>query len=410
MSPQTILAILLAATAFSYFFEQSLAWLNIARPRQDIDPRVREHYDTERYAKTVSYQKDKTRLALITASLFTAANLLLLAFGTFGWLENQLAASIGSQLPRALAFYGILYLAMDLATLPVQIYATFRLEARYGFNRTTPKLFIADKIKSLILSALLGAAAISGLVTLVQKMGPNFWIWFAAAAILFILLMNMFYTSLIVPLFNKLRPLPEGELRNAIEAYAQTQNFRLTGIYVIDASKRSSKSNAYFSGIGPKKKIVLYDTLIEKHSIEELVAVLAHEVGHYRHKHIIKSFIASAMQISLILWVFSLFAAAPALSLALGADHYALHLNLLAFAILAGPITSFSSLFSMVTSRRYEYQADAFAARTTSAAAMSSALIRLSADNLSYLYPHPAYVFFNYSHPPLLQRLEHLGV
>ncbi|OHD58350.1 MAG: hypothetical protein A2Y32_06210, partial [Spirochaetes bacterium GWF1_60_12] len=398
MTAQTLLLIIIALTALSAIFGQVLAALNIAKPRQDIDPRLAGLYDAERYAKSLTYQADKTRFGLAMALFATALNVSLFATGAFGRWADFLSARLDSPILQALAFFGSLYLATDLLSLPFQLYGTFRLEARYGFNRTTLTTFIGDKLKGWLLTAILGGGAVSGLIALVGWLGSGFWLVCAGLALLVMLLVNMFYTSLIVPLFNKLRPLPAGELKSAIEAYASGQNFSLAGIFVIDASKRSSKSNAYFSGLGPKKKIVLYDTLIEKHSIPELVAVLAHEIGHYRHGHILRAFIGTGIQVTLTLWLFSLFVGNRLLSAALGAEHYALHLNVLAFGLLFSPISTLTGLLSVITSRRHEFQADAFAARTTSPEAMGSALKRLSVDNLSYLYPHPAFVFFNYSH------------
>lgn len=409
MNQTVVLGLIVGLSIGSFLLDQILAWLNIAKPRQDIDPRVAGAIDRERYTRSLAYQKDKTSFGFWQAGVALLVNIGLLLGGVFGKLDDWLRGFAPSALPRALLFFAIVYLTMDLLSIPFQLYHTFRLEARYGFNRTTKATFIGDKLKGLLLTALLGAAAISGLVGLVSSLGPNFWVVFSLIAIAFSLFMNMFYTTLIVPLFNKLKPLPEGDLKQAITAFAASQDFTLSGILVMDASKRSAKSNAYFSGIGPKKKIVLFDTLIEKHSIPELVAVLAHELGHYKHRHIVKGFLAAALQICLTLWLFSLFAGAPLLSAALGASAYSLHLNVLAFSLLFSPISTLTGLVSLMLSRHHEYQADSFAARTASAKDMAAALVRLSADNMAYLYPHPAFVFFNYSHPPLLKRLDNLA-
>jgi STE24 endopeptidase len=218
--------------------------------------------------------------------------------------------------------------------------------------------------------------------------------------------MNLFYTSLILPLFNKLTPLPDGELKNAIQQFAQKVNFRLDNIFVMDGSKRSKKANAFFSGIGKKKKIVLFDTLIENHSTEELVAVLAHEVGHFKKKHIVWSYVISVVQIFFTLWVLSLMIYNKNLSLALGGSEQAIHLNLLAFGILFSPISGITGLWMNMLSRKNEFEADAYAKETFDGNALANALKKLSVDSLSELYPHRAYVFFHYSHPPLLQRLK----
>jgi STE24 endopeptidase len=309
----------------------------------------------------------------------------------------------------ALAFFGLLGLASDVLTLPFQWYGIFVIEEKYGFNKTTPKTFIADKLKGYVLAALIGGSLLALLIYLVEIIGQGFWIWFAAIAAIFMMLMNMFYTSLIVPLFNKLTPLPDGELKTAIEEFSRKISFPIANVFVIDGSKRSKKANAFFSGIGKKKKIVLYDTLIANHTTDELVAVLAHEVGHYKKKHIIWGYVLSVIQVAFTLFVLSLMVFNENLSLALGGHQQAIHLNLLAFAILFSPISGVTGLFMNLYSRKNEFEADAYAKETFEGRALGSALKKLSVDNLSNLFPHPVYVFFHYSHPPLLKRLERIG-
>jgi STE24 endopeptidase len=236
-------------------------------------------------------------------------------------------------------------------------------------------------------------------------MGPDFWWIFWIVAALFILFINAFYTTLIVPLFNKLTPLEDGELKTAIESYSRNVGFPLQNIYVIDGSKRSSKSNAFFSGLGKRKKVVLYDTLIQNHTTAELVAVLAHEIGHYKRNHIIKGFILSIAQTGLMLFIMSRVIFNESFSVALGANSYGIHLNLLTFTLLYSPISTVLGIISNLISRKHEFQADEFASVTFKPEAMKNALKKLSVDNLSNLYPHPAYVFVNYSHPPLLTRI-----
>ena len=271
------------------------------------------------------------------------------------------------------------------------------------------KTFIIDKLKGYALGGLVGGLMLSVLLYLIQQIGPPFWIWFGILAAVFILLVNMFYTSLILPLFNKLTPLPDGELKSAIEGFARKVNFPLDNVFVMDGSKRSKKANAFFSGIGKKKKIVLYDTLISNHSTEELVAVLAHEVGHFKKKHVITGYVLSVIQIFLTLYILSLMVFNPTLSLALGGSQQAIHLNLLAFGILYSPISGITGLGMTLYSRKNEFEADAFARESFSGQALARALKKLSVDSLSNLYPHPLYVFFHYSHPPLLERLKAIG-
>jgi STE24 endopeptidase len=408
MQPQTILYIIIAITSFSYVFDQLLDYINLKAQRTDIPDDIAAFYDREKYLKSRRYHRELTNFSFITSAFSFVLSIAMLALGGFGWLDSLLRGYIEHPIGLALVFFGVIMLASDILTLPFQWYSTFVIEEKYGFNKTTVRTFITDKLKGYLLGIIIGGALLSTLIYLVETIGPNFWVWFALIACAFILVMNMFYTSLILPLFNKLTPLPEGELKSAIEAFARKVNFPLDNIFVIDGSKRSSKSNAFFSGIGKKKKIVLYDTLINNHSTDELVAVLAHEVGHFKKKHIVWGYVLSIVQITFTLFILSLMVFNEDLSLALGGTQQAIHLNLVAFGILFSPISGITGLFMNIFSRKNEYEADAYAKETFSGAALANALKKLSVDNLSDLYPHPAYVFFHYSHPPLLQRLAAL--
>jgi STE24 endopeptidase len=406
MNPQTILYIILAIAMLSYVFDQLLDYINLKAQRTDIPDDIAAFYDRTQYLKSLEYHKELTNFSFISSGFSFLLSMLMLFSGGFGWLDSILRTMIPNEIVLSLAFFGILMLASDILTLPFQLYSIFVIEEKYGFNKTTIKTFFADKLKGYLLAAVIGGPLLALLIYLIQAIGPNFWIWFAAIASLFILLMNMFYTSLILPLFNKLTPLPDGELKAAIESFSQKVKFPLDNIYVIDGSKRSSKANAFFSGIGKKKKIVLYDTLISRHTTDELVAVLAHEVGHFKKKHIIRGFILSIAQVFFTLFILSLMIYNENLSQALGGSQLSLHLNLIAFAILFSPISGITGLFMSMYSRKNEYEADNYARETYSGPALAEALKRLSVDSLSNLYPHPAYVFFHYSHPPLLKRLE----
>jgi len=333
----------------------------------------------------------------------------MLLSGGFGWIDGLLRPYFHNEIFLALAFFALLMLASDILTLPFQWYSTFVIEEKYGFNKTTVKIFITDKLKGYLLAAIIGGTLLSVLIYLIQTIGPNFWIWFSVLAALFVLFVNMFYTSLILPMFNKLTVLPEGELKTAIENFSKKVNFPLDNIFIIDGSKRSKKANAFFSGIGKRKKIVLYDTLIENHTTDELIAVLAHEVGHFKKKHIIWGYVLSILQIVFTLFVLSKMIFAENVSLAMGGSQTAIHLNLLAFGILFSPISGITGLFMNMYSRRNEFEADAYARESFDGNALANALKRLSVDSLSDLYPHPLYVFFHYSHPPLLKRLAALS-
>lgn len=402
--------VLLIITTLSFLAGEVLSLLNSSVRRSDIDPRVADFYNAEKYCTTLAYQKDTERFNRFSSAFSFILSIGFLAFGGFGWLDRFLSLYIVYSQLRSLCFFGLIFFVSDILSIPFQLYHTFSLEARYGFNKTTAAIFLSDKIKGYILGLVLGGGILYLFIILVETLGSLFWIAFAALMIVITLFLNMFYTSLILPLFNTLTPLPEGELKEGISAYALRTGLELEGIYVMDGSKRSGKSNAFFSGLGPKKKIVLFDTLIQNHSINELIAILAHEAGHLKLKHIPKSFIFSTLQITLTAWIFSWFIGNAELSIALGGSAYALHLNLIAFGILFTPISAVTGLFTVIISRIHEYQADAYGAKTTSVTDMGTALKRLSADNLSSLYPHSLYVFFTYSHPPLLQRIDHLEI
>jgi STE24 endopeptidase len=406
MDSQSILYIILVISAISYIFDQLLDYMNLRHQRMDIPDDIAAFYDRTKYLKSLEYHKELTKFSFLTSAFSFALSFAMLLFGGFGWLDNILRPVIQHEILLAIVFFGVLMLASDILTIPFQLYSNFVIEEKYGFNKTTIKTFITDKLKGYLLAAIIGAPLLALLIYLIQEIGPGFWIWFALIASAFILFMNMFYTTLILPLFNKLTPLPAGDLKSAIENFAKKVNFPLDNIFVIDGSKRSSKANAFFSGIGKKKKIVLYDTLINNHTTEELVAVLAHEVGHFKKKHIIFSFVLSIAQVFFTLYILSLMVYNENLSLALGGSQQSIHLNLIAFAILYSPISAITGLLMTMYSRRNEYEADAYAKETFDGPALMQALKKLSVDSLSNLYPHPWYVFFHYSHPPLLKRLE----
>jgi len=410
MSPSVLLIVILSIVIVSFFFDQALEFLNLKSQRKEIPSEVASFYDSGKYIKSLDYHREQTLFTFLTSAFSFCLSILMLIFGGFGWLDELLRKTITSEIPLALAFFGILAVLSDLITIPFQLYSVFVIEEKYGFNKTIIKTFIADKVKGYLLGAIIGGSLLSALIYLIEKIGPHFWIWFGLIAAAFVLLANLFYTSLILPLFNKLTPLPDGELKSAIESFAKKVNFPLDSIFVMDGSKRSKKANAFFSGIGKKKKIVLYDTLTTNHTTNELVAVLAHEVGHFKKKHIVFGLTLSMVQIFFTLWVLSLIVFNENISLALGGSQAAIHLNLIAFTILYSPISGVTGLLMSMYSRRNEFEADAYAKETFDGKALSEALKKLSVDSLSNLYPHPAYVFFHYSHPPLLQRLKALNV
>jgi STE24 endopeptidase len=409
MTPQTILYIVLGIITFDYAFEQILDYLNLKARRKELPDEVKSFYEADKYAKSHEYHKTLSNFSFLTSAISFAASFAILSLGGFGYLDALLRPMVGDGLLLSLSYFGVLFILSDLLSLPFSIYSTFVIEQKFGFNQTTVKTFVADKLKGYAMTIIIGGLLASTLIYLILNIGESFWLYFWVVATLFILIMNMFYTSLILPLFNKLTPLADGALKEAIQQYSVKVDFPLDNIFVIDGSKRSKKANAFFSGIGKKKKIVLYDTLIENHTVEELVAVLAHEVGHFKKKHVILGLFISILQIGVMLFIMSQMIYSDATSIALGGAQLAIHLNLLAFGILYSPISKILGLLGNMLSRKNEYEADAFAKQTFDGHVMQEALKKLSVDNLSNLYPHPAYVFMHYSHPPLLKRLAALG-
>jgi STE24 endopeptidase len=408
MQPNIILYVIAGILILDFALERILDYLNARHQQKELPAELADIYDQDKYTRSLNYFRANHSFENISSWFGFILMLIVILTGAFGKLDGILRSRINDPILLSLFFFGILFLISDLLNAPFSLYKTFVIEEKFGFNKMTVKTFIFDKIKSYILTIIVGGVILYILLYLILNIGENFWLWFWLVISAFLFLVNMFYTSLIVPIFNKLKPLPAGDLRNKIEEYSKKINFPLDNIFVIDGSKRSSKANAYFSGIGSKKKIVLFDTLISNHTEEELVAVLAHEVGHFKKKHIQTGFILSVAQIGFMLFLLSLFVYNPFLSSALGAGENAIHINLIAFGILYTPISHLTGMFMNIISRKNEYEADSYAATTYNGVALQNALKKLSVDNLSNLTPHPAYVFMHYSHPPLLQRLRAL--
>jgi STE24 endopeptidase len=408
MSSHLLFLIIAAIFVLDFFWEQLLDYLNFKKIPDLLPNEARGIYTEEKYQASVSYLRDKDKFGFVSSTFSFLVSAIMLFAGGFGWLDQELRQFITQPILLSLAFFGIIYLVSDVIGLPLDYYSTFVIEEKHGFNKTTIGTFILDKVKGYLLGIVVGGAIAYLFLWLVLSIGQNFWWIFWAIATVLVLCINMFYTSLILPLFNKLTPLEDGELKAAIDHYCQKEGFPGAKVFVIDGSKRSSKANAFFSGLGPQKKVVLYDTLIKNHTTEELVAVLAHEVGHYKKKHILQGFASSILQMGLMLYILSLFVFNPALSEALGGHELSVHLNLIAFGLLISPVSMASSLIMNLVSRKNEFEADDFAKTTYSGPQLAAALKKLSVDNLSQLTPHPLYVFFHYSHPPVLERLKRL--
>ncbi len=405
---QIILIIIIAIIIFDFVFDRIMDYLNASRWSNKLPDELKGIYDEEKYRKSQDYSRVNMRFGIFTASLSFLLILLMLTLGGFGYLDAFVRQFTTNPIIMALLFFGLLGLASDIISTPFDIYGTFVIEERFGFNRTTPKTYVLDKIKGWLLAALIGGGMMALFVWFYDTAGSLFWLYAWVVFSAFSIFMMMFYSTLIVPLFNKQKPLEEGELRTAIEDFASKSGFKLDNIFVIDGSKRSSKANAYFSGLGPKKRIVLFDTLIKEHTTEELVAVLAHEVGHYKKKHTTKGMILSVLNTGVMLYLLGLFINRPELSAALGGQTASFHLGILAFGLLYSPVSMVLGILGNRLSRKHEYEADAFAAEKYDAEPLQEALKKLSVNHLSNLRPHPAYVYVHYSHPPLLKRLEHL--
>jgi STE24 endopeptidase len=406
MDSNQILYLIIGITIFDFIFGKILGILNNKSSKQPIPASLQGIYDEEKYAQSQKYQSAVFRFSLISSTFSFLVMLAMLWFGVFGWLDGIVRSIAPMEYLASLYFFGIIYFASDLIGIPFDLYGTFVIEEKFGFNKMTWKTFLFDKIKGWLLTLIIGGLIAAIFIFLVAFFEQTFWIYFWMVAAAFMVFINLFYTSLFIPLFNKLTPLQDGSLKEAITQYSKGVNFPLNNIFVIDGSKRSSKANAFFSGLGKKKKVVLYDTLIDNHSEEELVAVLAHEVGHYKKKHIIWSMILSVAQVGFMLWVLSQMIFSTEISWALGANSTSVHINVLAFGILFSPISTIIGILMNLFSRKNEYEADEYAAKTYKSEPLISALKKLTSDNLGNLTPHPAYVFVNYSHPSLKQRIE----
>jgi STE24 endopeptidase len=391
-----------------YITERYLNWLNSKMWSSALPEKLRGICGEEEYRKSQLYQKANDNLAFWSSSFNIALIIIMIAGGGFAIIDSLLRGFFSQMVLISLLFFGIIGLASDLLNIPFSLYDSFIIEKRFGFNTMTIRTFITDHIKSWLLALLVGAPVLGLITWFYYRTGPSFWIFAWMLIAVFSVFINLFYSELIVPLFNKQTPLEAGSLRDKIEEFAGKTGFILRNIYVIDGSKRSTKANAYFSGFGPKKRIVLFDTLLKELSEDEIVAVLAHEIGHYKKKHILKSLISSVFITGGMLFLFSLVVNNPLLSSAVRVKGASFHIGLIVFGILYSPLSLVIGLISNYISRRNEFEADEFAGKHFSKQSLSSALKKLSVKNLSNMVPHPTYVFFHYSHPPLLKRLEKL--
>lgn len=403
------LILLIFLVSLNYVFSTILEYINDNNWKDHIPKSLKDFYDKDKYKKAKEYKKANGKLSFFSSTINFSITVFLLILGLYGKVSDYFMINFDNIFIQSSLFFLTFYLFNLIVSIPFQYYSTFYIETKFGFNKTTINTFILDKLKGVFLALIIGGALLYATLLVYSKISDGFWIYLWLGLSFFTLFMNMFYTSLIVPLFNKLVPISEGSLKEKIETYSKKIGYSLNNIFIIDGSKRSTKANAYFSGIGPKKTIALFDTLVEKHSEEELVAVLAHEVGHFKKKHIYQGLILSIIQIGLITFLLELCLNNSELINSLGGKINSFHLGLVVFSMLYSPIGLITGIFINILSRKNEYEADKFAKETYNGDALELALKKLSVNSLSNLYPHPFYVFVHYSHPPLIKRLEALS-
>jgi len=409
MTPTTLFYIIIAILIVNFAVDKVLGYLNAKHFADPIPEPLIDVYDTEAYKKSQEYKQANYKFGLLSSSITIIATIAFFFLDGFAYVDAIARTISENKIVIALIFFGIIMLGSDLLSTPFSYYSTFVIEEKFGFNKTTKATFFLDKVKGWFMLAILGGGLLALIIWFYETVGSSFWIYAWGLIAVVSVFMNMFYAKLIVPLFNEQKPLAEGSLRVKIESYAEKVGFQLDKIFVINGSKRSTKANAYFSGFGREKRITLYDTLINDLEEEEIVAVLAHEVGHYKKKHIVVNLLASIITTGITLWLLSLFVGNETLSNALGVTEPSFHIGLIAFGVLYSPISEITGLVMNYLSRVFEYQADDYAKRTYASIPLISALKKLSKNSLSNLTPHPAYVFMNYSHPTLLKRYLNLS-
>lgn len=408
MKPETVFFVIITILVVSFIIDQALDYLNAKHFNDPLPAELQDVFDQDEYKKSQRYKKERYKFGLLTSTISLVATLLFFLLDGFAFVDGLARSVSDNEIIVALVFFGIIMIASDIISTPFSYYSTFVIEEKYGFNKTTRTTFLLDKLKGWLMGAILGGIILGAIIWFYQSTGNNFWLYAWGLVTAFTVLMNLFYARFIVPLFNKQTPLEQGALRTQIEKYASKVGFTLDKIFVIDGSKRSTKANAYFSGFGSEKRVTLYDTLINDLDEDEIVAVLAHEVGHYKKKHIIINLIAAIITTGFTLWLLSLFIGNPLLSEALNVSQPSFHIGLIAFGVLYSPISGITGLFMNHLSRKFEYQADDYAKNTFAGKPLISGLKKLSKNSLSNLTPHPLYVFAHYSHPTLLQRFRNL--
>jgi len=409
MTATTLFYILIAILLVNFIIDKILDFLNTKHFDDAIPTELEDVYEKEEYEKSQAYKKTNAKFSNLTGLFSLVLTLAFFFFDGFKFVDELARNYSTNNIVITLIFFGIIMLGSDILTTPFSYYKTFVIEEKFGFNKTTKKTFIIDKIKGLLMTIVLGGGILALIVWFYQFAGNNFWIYAWALVAVFSVFMNMFYAKLIVPLFNKQTPLEDGELKTAIEKYATKVGFTLKNVFVIDGSKRSTKANAYFSGFGSQKRITLYDTLINDMICSCICSSSVNGIGHYKRKHIIFNLFSSILLTGFTFWILSLFVSLPIFSEALNVTIPSFHIGLIVFGILYSPISEITGLLMNIVSRKFEYQADNYAKETFAAKPLITSLKKLSKNSLSNLTPHPAYVFMHYSHPTLLKRVLNLN-
>ena len=408
MTSHLLFIIFVLILVLNFALEHIAKYLNAQHFKDALPSELASVYSSEKYQKSQEYNHVNYKFGLLQSFLSFALLLLFIFFKGFKELDLFVRQFTQNDIYVSLLYFGIIFLVSTLISLPFSYYQTFKIEERFGFNKMTKSLFVKDTLKSLLLSIILGGLILVAILWFYSKFPTTFWLYTWALITAFSLFMNLFYTELILPLFNKLTPLEEGSLKETLEVFAKKVNFNLKAIFLIDGSKRSTKANAYFSGFGKTKKIVLYDTLTDDLTEDEITAVLAHEIGHYKNNHIIFNLILSIILTGVSLFLLSLFISNPLLSQAVGIEKPSFHIGIIIFMILYTPLSVLTGLLMNILSRKFEYQADNFAKNHGYSKSLILGLKKLSSSSLSNLTPHKFYVFLNYSHPTLLQRINNL--
>jgi len=407
MNPYAL--VIVVALLLEYGLSALADLLNLRALRPELPAELRGAYDAERYRKSQEYTVARTRFGFWPATFDLLLVLGFWAAGGFAWLDGAVRALDRGPIVSGLVFIGALGLAKALVDLPFQVWSTFVIEERFGFNKTTVRTFVLDRVKMLLLAVLIGGPVLAAILWFFEAAGERAWLLCWAFTTAFSIVLHFVAPTWILPLFNRFQPLEEGDLRAAVLDYSRRVGFPLEGLFVIDGSRRSTKANAYFTGFGRRKRIALYDTLLEHHDTDEVVAIVAHEIGHYKRHHIVLGLVLGCLQTGVVFWLLSVFLRHAGLFAAFGVAEPSVHAGLVFFSLLYAPLDLALSAALQAVSRRHEFQADRFARETTGTPErLITALKRLSAESLANLTPHPFYVLLHHSHPPLLERIRAL--